>query len=139
MAIDMALRCAIVDEDKPSVFGKRHGARERHDAAAASTGAIYADEARHSLVSLPVNFGIVASPAALMPSRTSTLRTVSNRIFKSRMKERCSTYQRSSANFSSQESALRPFTCAQPDRKSVGSGKSVSVRVDLGGRRIIKK
>src|SRR3546814_16420936 len=25
-----------------------------------------------------------------------------------------------------------------PDRKSVGSGKSVSVRVDLGGRRIIK-
>src|SRR3546814_14219955 len=26
-----------------------------------------------------------------------------------------------------------------PDRKSVGSGKSVSVRVDLGGRRIIKK
>src|SRR3546814_11842161 len=28
---------------------------------------------------------------------------------------------------------------AQPDRKSVVSGKSVSVRVDLGGRRIIKK
>src|SRR3546814_14414563 len=27
----------------------------------------------------------------------------------------------------------------QTDRKSVGSGKSVSVRVDLGGRRIIKK
>src|SRR3546814_14697842 len=25
------------------------------------------------------------------------------------------------------------------DRKSVGSGKSVSVRLDLGGRRIIKK
>src|SRR3546814_12999729 len=25
------------------------------------------------------------------------------------------------------------------DRKSVGSGKSVSVRVDLGGRRLIKK
>src|SRR3546814_12547785 len=61
MAIDMALRCAIVDEDKPSVFGKRHGAPERHDAAAASTGAIYADEARHSLVSLPVNFGTFRS------------------------------------------------------------------------------
>src|SRR3546814_19823179 len=30
--------------------------------------------------------------------------------------------------------AVRP-----PDRKSVGEGKSVSVRVDLGGRRIIKK
>src|SRR3546814_18353151 len=28
---------------------------------------------------------------------------------------------------------------AQIDRKSVVSGKSVSVRVDLGGRRIIKK
>src|SRR3546814_14552762 len=28
---------------------------------------------------------------------------------------------------------------ATPDRKSVVSGKSVSVRVDLGGRRIIKK
>src|SRR3546814_14837027 len=28
---------------------------------------------------------------------------------------------------------------ARPDRKSVASGKSVSVRVDLGGRRIIKK
>src|SRR3546814_9756309 len=28
---------------------------------------------------------------------------------------------------------------AEQDRKSVGEGKSVSVRVDLGGRRIIKK
>src|SRR3546814_17037667 len=28
---------------------------------------------------------------------------------------------------------------AQPDRKSVVLGKSVSVRVDLGGRRVIKK
>src|SRR3546814_16948950 len=28
---------------------------------------------------------------------------------------------------------------ATPDRKSVVSGKSVSVRVDLGGRRIIKQ
>src|SRR3546814_20968285 len=31
----------------------------------------------------------------------------------------------------------RVFPC--PDRKSVVEGKSVSVRVDLGGRRIIKK
>src|SRR3546814_17492522 len=87
MAIDMALRCAIVDEDKPSVFGKRHGARERHDAAAASTGALYADEARPSLVSLPVNFGIVASPAARMPSPTSTLRPISKRILNSKIKK----------------------------------------------------
>src|SRR3546814_17690951 len=28
---------------------------------------------------------------------------------------------------------------AQPDRKSAGSGESVSVRVNIGGRRIIKK
>src|SRR3546814_12844682 len=34
--------------------------------------------------------------------------------------------------------SLRVETIAQ-DRKSVAQGKSVSVRVDLGGRRIIKK
>src|SRR3546814_14857226 len=38
---------------------------------------------------------------------------------------------------------LRPGPAGRPqdaeDRKSVVSGKSVSVRVDLGGRRIIKK
>src|SRR3546814_16907904 len=33
----------------------------------------------------------------------------------------------------------RPVTSTTSDRKSVESGKSVSVRVDLGGRRIIKK
>src|SRR3546814_14541206 len=32
-----------------------------------------------------------------------------------------------------------PTESFAPDRKSVVSGKSVSVRVDLGGRRIIKK
>src|SRR3546814_18682925 len=31
------------------------------------------------------------------------------------------------------------FTCRRTDRKSVVEGKSVSVRVDPGGRRIIKK
>src|SRR3546814_18555875 len=31
------------------------------------------------------------------------------------------------------------FRADQEDRQSVGEGKSVSVRVDLGGRRIIKK
>src|SRR3546814_16503547 len=31
------------------------------------------------------------------------------------------------------------ITLELPDRKSVGSGKSVSERVDLGGRRYIKK
>src|SRR3546814_20983851 len=33
----------------------------------------------------------------------------------------------------------RRRAASAPDRKSVVSGKSVSVRVDLGGRRIIKK
>src|SRR3546814_15339134 len=33
----------------------------------------------------------------------------------------------------------RAYMLPYPDRKSVVSGKSVSVRVDLGGRRIIKK
>src|SRR3546814_14938223 len=36
-----------------------------------------------------------------------------------------------------QKGARQPGTCV--DRKSVVSGKSVSVRVDLGGRRILKK
>src|SRR3546814_15050237 len=36
-------------------------------------------------------------------------------------------------------SSTPPPSNAQPDRKSVVSRKSVSVRVDLGGRRIIKK
>src|SRR3546814_20329785 len=35
--------------------------------------------------------------------------------------------------------AARPDNDRTQDRKSVVSGKSVSVRVDLGGRRIIKK
>src|SRR3546814_13733534 len=34
---------------------------------------------------------------------------------------------------------LSQYRAAQKDRKSVVSGKSVSVRVDLGGRRIFKK
>src|SRR3546814_21114900 len=34
--------------------------------------------------------------------------------------------------------AVQQFPCSL-DRKSVVSGKSVSVRVDLGGRRLIKK
>src|SRR3546814_11117373 len=33
----------------------------------------------------------------------------------------------------------RPVAKVEPDRKSVVEGKSVSVRVDLGGRRIIQK
>src|SRR3546814_20029476 len=42
---------------------------------------------------------------------------------------------RSVGSFRSKDGLFRPAL----DRKSVVSGKSVSVRVDLGGRRIIKK
>src|SRR3546814_16732729 len=35
--------------------------------------------------------------------------------------------------------AVGALKCANADRKSVVKGKSLSVRVDLGGRRIIKK
>src|SRR3546814_21032851 len=35
--------------------------------------------------------------------------------------------------------SCRAYACVWIDRKSVGWGKSVSVRVDLGGRRFIKK
>src|SRR3546814_12196619 len=38
-----------------------------------------------------------------------------------------------------QKAGAQGFLCCGIDRKSVVSGKSVSVRVDLGGRRIIKK
>src|SRR3546814_20900307 len=37
------------------------------------------------------------------------------------------------------EGAARGLTNPQPDRKSVVKGKRVSVRLDLGGRRLIKK
>src|SRR3546814_7591458 len=42
-------------------------------------------------------------------------------------------------NFISRPPLTPPSRARPPDRKSVVSGKSVSVRVDLGGRRIIKK
>src|SRR5690554_3039451 len=64
--------------------------------------------------SLPVNLAMVASPSALMPSRTNTFFTVRNRILISNHRERLSTYHTSSLNFSSQLSELRPFTCAHP-------------------------
>src|SRR3546814_21099878 len=37
------------------------------------------------------------------------------------------------------DAGARIARCSQRDRKSVVEGKSVSVRVDIGGRRIIKK
>src|SRR3546814_18521060 len=43
------------------------------------------------------------------------------------------------AALSAGAAAASPSAGAAADRKSVVSGKSVSVRVDLGGRRIIKK
>src|SRR3546814_19129511 len=37
------------------------------------------------------------------------------------------------------ELVVHPLLQHRPDRKSVGEGKSVSLRVDLGGGRLIKK
>src|SRR3546814_15352698 len=45
---------------------------------------------------------------------------------------------RTAANAKGTEDTLRAAGLGELDRKSVVSGKSVSVRVDLGGRRIIK-
>src|SRR3546814_20175856 len=64
-------------------------------------------------------------------------------------RERRLTLLRGQVDFQVQHDTLRPFvvhtaggtvtaTGTRLDRKSVGSGKSVSVRVDLGGSRIIK-
>src|SRR5690606_9449104 len=65
-------------------------------------------------LSPPVKRLMVTCPSALMPSRTNTFLTVNSKIRMSSHKERLSTYHTSSANFSGQLSALRPFTCAQP-------------------------
>ena len=62
----------------------------------------------------PMNSGIVAWPSALMPFPVTTCQAVIARIFTSSQKLTLSTYHTSSSNFSSQLSALRPLTCAQP-------------------------
>src|SRR3546814_15900963 len=49
-----------------------------------------------------------------------------------------STPARSGRRPAARRSSFRRWRRARTDRKSVVSGKSVSVRVDLGGRRIIK-
>ena len=58
---------------------------------------------------LPRNSGMVASPAAIIPSRLTTLNKVSKIIFKSNPNDRWSTYHTSSSNFCSHEIALRPL------------------------------
>src|SRR5690554_2365360 len=63
---------------------------------------------------LPENAVIVASPSALIPSRTKTFFTVSHNILISNQNERLSTYHTSSLNLSSQLMALRPLISAQP-------------------------
>src|SRR5690554_4169034 len=63
---------------------------------------------------VPTNLLMVASPSALMPSRTTTFLTVKKIILISSQNERLSTYHTSSLNLSSQLMALRPLICAQP-------------------------
>src|SRR5690606_18020799 len=63
---------------------------------------------------LPIKRSAVTCPSWAIPSRLKTFKIVLNRILKSSPKLCCPTYQTSYSNFSSQEIAFRPFTCAQP-------------------------
>ncbi|MDY7074159.1 hypothetical protein PshuTeo2_43360 [Pseudomonas hunanensis] len=58
---------------------------------------------------LPVNFDMVTSPLALIPSFFTTFLTVKAIILMSSQSERFSTYQTSSSNFSGQPNAFRPL------------------------------
>ncbi len=58
---------------------------------------------------LPVNFDMVASPLALIPSFFITFLMVKATILMSSQIERFSTYQTSSSNFSGQPNAFRPL------------------------------
>src|SRR3546814_18587329 len=51
----------------------------------------------------------------------------------------CSTFSSAASSSAPTSVALRPKRLSTIDRKSVVEGKGVSVRVDLGGRRIINK
>ena len=86
---------AVVDEHGLGLL-RQDVAQEGHYATTATRGTVDAEQ-RHFVV--PVNRGIVASPAALIPSRRTTLSTVSQMIFRSSQRLRLSTYQTSSANF----------------------------------------
>ena len=57
---------------------------------------------------------MVTVSEGLTPSDLKTFATVKNKIFKSDLKLMLAVYQISSANFSSQEMALRPLICAHP-------------------------
>src|SRR3546814_20656195 len=63
-----------------------------------------------------------------------------NRAATARLKSRTASFERG-ARCKARTAASRRIAPTNPqlDRKSVGEGKSVSVRVDLGGRRIIQK
>src|SRR5690606_29101170 len=63
---------------------------------------------------LPVNGVMLAWPSCEIPSRARTRPRVFAKMRRSSPRLQLSTYQTSSENFSSQVSALRPLTCAQP-------------------------
>lgn len=100
----------IVDKNK---FGRGIlCAKQLHGPMNESNSAIYTDQPAHD--PFPLNFDLVASPAAEIPSRFITFRMFSQMIFRSGQRPRFSTCQTSSANFSSHEIVFRPFTCAPP-------------------------
>src|SRR3546814_15851694 len=85
-------------------------------------------------------FGTVASVAALFCS--SGKGCADNSLWPVRIGGRCRSFISCPPPLPCPTRLLRP-NCLPPadkkDRKSVVSGKSVSVRVDLGGRRLLKK
>src|SRR5690606_9427253 len=102
-AVPLTLRPGVIEEHHLGPTGKLGGIGHHLPMA---TGAKHCKPHQFRL---PVNFGMVASPSALIPSRTRTFLTVRKRILISSQSDRLSTYQTSSRNFSSHDSALRPL------------------------------
>src|SRR3546814_16411222 len=78
-----------------------------------------------------------SSPAARGHLRVDQLRPLDQRSSPSRMCSRSIWIGRPESRTA--RNAIARAGSRHPDRKSVVEGKRVSVRVDLGGRRIIKK
>src|SRR5690606_32285356 len=89
-AVLLTLRPGIIEEHYLGPAGKLGGIGHHLPMA---TGA---QHCKPHQFRLPVNFGMVASPSALIPSRTTTFLTVRKRILISSQRDLLSTYQTSS-------------------------------------------
>src|SRR6266567_1247130 len=105
-----AMLCRIVIEDCGHRVPRSPKRRDNHLRVPARANDCHAFTGAHrSLLRDPRKYGIVEWPSALMPSRFTILIAVSNRMRTSSQKPLLSTYQTSSANFSSHVMALRPL------------------------------